>query len=197
MPNLTNSRRSSLVLTCLLAFGSIAPVALAATGLPAAMPDRAQLKKVGGGQLSWLGFDIYDASLWTGSGHYSGFDPGQTVALSLWYERSFTRDELLDITDKAWARLGHDAAWRQSRLASLRAVWSGVARGENMTTVVESGGATRFYDAERLVGRIDDPEFGPAFLAIWLDPRSIVRDLRVKLLGSSGGPSSSAKNARN
>ena len=38
-----------------------------------------------------------------------------------------------------------------------------------------------------LVGRIDDPEFGPAFLAIWLDPRSIVRDLRVQLLGDSDG----------
>ena len=68
-----------------------APVAQAATGLPAAMPERAQLKKVGGGQLSWLGFDIYDASLWTGSGRYEGFGPGQTVALSLWYQRSFTR----------------------------------------------------------------------------------------------------------
>jgi hypothetical protein len=197
MPNHTNSRRASLVLSCLLFFGSIAPVALAATGLPAAIPERAQLKKVGGGQLSWLGFDIYDASLWTGSGRYAGFDPGQTVALSLWYQRSFTREELLSITEKAWARLGRDAAWRQSRLASLRAVWSDVAPGHNMTTVVEAGGATRFYDAERLLGRIDDPEFGPAFLAIWLDPRSIVRDLRVKLIGDSDGTRPSANSVPN
>jgi hypothetical protein len=197
MPTNTNSRRSSLVLACLLLVGSIAPVAQAGTGLPAAMPERAQLKKVGGGQLSWLGFDIYDASLWTGSGRYAGFDPGQTVALSLWYQRSFTREELLSITEKAWARLGRDAAWRQSRLASLRAVWTDVAPGQNMTTVVEAGGATRFYDAERLLGRIDDPEFGPAFLAIWLDPRSIVRDLRVKLLGNPDGARPSAKNVLN
>jgi hypothetical protein len=197
MPNHTNSRRTSLVLSCLLLFGSIAPVAQGATGLPAAMPERAQFKKVGGGQLSWLGFDIYDASLWTGSGRYAGFDPGQTVALSLWYQRSFTREELLGITEKAWARLGRDAAWRQSRLASLRAVWSDVAPGQNMTTVVEAGGATRFYDAERPLGRIDDPEFGPAFLAIWLDPRSVVRDLRVKLLGDSDGTALSAKNVLN
>ena len=66
-----------------------------------------------------------------------------------------------------------------------------------MTTVVEAGGATRFYDAERLLGRIDDPEFGPAFLAIWLDPRSIVRDLRVKLLGDSVDTASSANNVPN
>jgi hypothetical protein len=197
MPSQTTTLRTALVLACLIFVASVAPVAQADTGLPAAIPERAQLKKVGGGQLSWLGFDIYDASLWTGSGRYAGFVPGQTVALSLWYQRSFTREELLGITEKAWARLGRDAAWRQSRLASLRAVWTDVAPGQNMTTVVEAGGATRFYDAERLVGRIDDPEFGPAFLAIWLDPRSIVRDLRVKLLGDSDVTRASAKSSLN
>jgi len=197
MPSFTITRRTPLLLACLFLVASIAPVAQAATGLPAAMPERAQFKKVGGGQLSWLGFDIYDASLWTGSGRYEGFGAGQQVALSLWYQRSFTLDELLGITDKAWTRLGRDPAWRESRLASLRALWSDVSPGQNVTTVVEAGGATRFYDAERLLGRIDDPEFGPAFLAIWLDPRSIVRDLRVQLLGGSDDTASSAKNARN
>ena len=116
MPRLKNIRRAPLLLACLL---FAAPVAQAATGLPAALPERAGLKKVGGGQLSWLGFDIYDASLWTGSGRCEGFGPGQKVALSLWYQRSFTVDELLGITEKAWTRLGRDPAWRQSRLASL------------------------------------------------------------------------------
>jgi len=194
MPSLKNTRRAALLLACLL---FAAPVGWAATGLPAALPERAQLKMVGGGQLSWLGFDIYDASLWTGSGRYEGFGPGQTVALSLWYQRSFTLDELLGITEKAWTRLGRDPAWRASRLASLRMLWSDVSPGQNMTTVVEAGGATRFYDEQRLVGRIDDPEFGPAFLAIWLDPRSIVRDLRVQLLGGSDGQVTPARNASN
>jgi len=194
MPRLKNIRRAPLLLACLL---FAAPVAQASTGLPAAMPERAEFKKVGGGQLSWLGFDIYDASLWTGSGRYEGFGPGQKVALSLWYQRSFTVDELLGITEKAWTRLGRDPAWRASRLASLRVLWSDVSPGQNMTTVVEAGGATRFYDEQRLVGRIDDPEFGPAFLAIWLDPRSIVRDLRVQLLGGSDGQAAPAKNASN
>jgi hypothetical protein len=185
------------LLACLSLVVAIAPIAQAASGLPAALPERVQLKKVGGGQLSWLGFDIYDASLWTASGRFAGFGPGETVALSLWYQRPFTREELLGITEKAWARLGRDPAWRESRLANLRAVWSDVSPGHNMTTVVEAGGATRFYDAERLLGRIDDPEFGPAFLAIWLDPRSIVRDLRVKLLGDPDETASSAKNVPN
>ena len=93
-----------------------------ATGLPAACPKEPR-KKVGGGQLSWLGFDIYDASLWTGSGRYEGFGPGQKVALSLWYQRSFTVDELLGITEKAWTRWVATCLG-QSRLASLRVLWS-------------------------------------------------------------------------
>jgi hypothetical protein len=34
------------------------------------------------------------------------------------------------------------------------------------------------------MGQVDDPAFGPSFLAIWLDPRSVVGDLRVQLLGA-------------
>jgi hypothetical protein len=33
------------------------------------------------------------------------------------------------------------------------------------------------------MGQVDDPAFGPAFLSIWLDSRSVVGDLRVQLLG--------------
>ena len=52
-----------------------------------------------------------------------------------------------------------------------------------MTAVVTPGGATRFYNQDRGIGRIEDPEFGPAFLSIWLDSRSAVKELRGELLG--------------
>ena len=167
------------------ALGLLAGPAHASSGLPSPMPERGELRKVGDGQLSWLGMDIYAASLWTDTGRYDGFVPGRTVALSLWYQRSFSRDELLGITNKAWLKLGRDAALRERWLAELRRVWFDVRPGDNVTTVVEAGGATRFYDQSRYLGRVDDPDFGPAFLSIWLDPRSAVRDLRVQLLGGS------------
>jgi hypothetical protein len=72
---------------------------------------------------------------------------------------------------------------RERWLASLRPLWSDVRPGDNVTTVVVPGQATRFYDERGLMGQIDDPEFGPAFLSIWLDSRSVVADLRVQLLG--------------
>jgi hypothetical protein len=184
MPRTARFVAIALVLACL---GPAA--AIASTGLPDPLPERGQLLKVGGGQLSWLGMDIYDASLWTDTGRYEGFADGRTVALSLWYQRSFTRDELLGITNTAWRRLGVDQASRERWLAKLRDLWSDVQRGDNVTTVVESGGATRFYDESRYLGRVDDPTFGPAFLAIWLDARSVVRNLRVQLLGVVAGQS--------
>jgi hypothetical protein len=142
------------------------------------------LQRVGAGELSWLGRPIYHASLWTPAGNFTGYEPGEPVALSLSYQRKFSRDELLRITSTAWRLLdstppGQRAQW----LASLRTVWSDVGPGDNVTAVVIPGKATHFYDHRGFMGKIDDPAFGPAFLSIWLDPRSVVGDLRVQLLG--------------
>jgi hypothetical protein len=142
------------------------------------------LQQVGAGKLSWLGQPIYDASLWTAHGRFSGFAKDEPVALSLWYQRHFSRDTLLRITETAWKRLDTvPAKQREQWLARLRSFWSDVHPGDNVTTVVVPGRATRFYDERGFMGEIDDPEFGPAFLSIWLDSRSVVADLRVQLLG--------------
>jgi len=141
-------------------------------------------QRVGGGDLRWFGMPIYEASLWTADGRYLASDAGQPVALSLWYRRDFSREELLRITGAAWNLLGETPRQQQQDwLAALGRVWSDVARGHNLTAVVLPGRETLFYNHQRLLGRIDDPQFGPAFLAIWLHPRSVVADLRVQLLG--------------
>lgn len=167
-----------------------------ASALPGPVIDQGYpLRKVGGGELRWLGFPIYDASLWTSTGRYSGFGPGETVALSLWYQRSFSRDELLRITETAWKKLGQpDAAQRERWLAELRRQWTDVEPGRNVTTVVTPNGPTRFYDQRGRFAQVDDPAFGPAFLAIWLHPRSVVSDLRIELLGGRDATAATAAN---
>ena len=100
------------------------------------------------------------------------------------YQREFSKDALLRITSTAWRLLDEvPPERRENWLADLRSFWGDVQPGDNVTTVVVPGGATRFYDARGFMGQIEDPEFGPAFLSIWLDSRSVVGDLRVKLLG--------------
>jgi hypothetical protein len=143
-----------------------------------------QLQRVGAGQLSWLGRPVYQASLWTPGGRFDGYVRGSPVALSLWYQRDFSRDELLRITSTAWRLMGAVPPEQRDRwLQSLRSFWSDVDPGDNVTTVVMPGRFTRFYNHMEYMGQVDDPEFGPAFLSIWLDPRSVVGDLRVQLLG--------------
>ena len=152
---------------------------------PTATAVHADLKEVGRGRLTWLGFGIYRASLWTSTGRYDGFPPGQTVALSLWYERKFSRQQLLGITQHEWERLKLGTPEQQRRWrAELERHWGDVRPGDNITTVAVAGGATRFYTQHRLLGEVRDPAFGPAFLAIWLDPRSAVADLRREMLGN-------------
>jgi hypothetical protein len=180
----------------LLGLWLLAGGAAAASSLPDPVVDsRYALRMVGAGELRWLGFPIYDASLWTSSGRHAGFTAGETVALSLWYRRSFTRDELLKVTDTAWRKLGQgDPAQRERWLAQLRGIWTDVAPGQNVTTVVLPGGPTRFYDQRGRFGELDDPAFGPAFLSIWLDPRSVVSDLRIRLLGGRDATEFTAAN---
>jgi len=192
MRTFTHFRPRWLVLVGLWLAGTVA----SASTLPAPVVEQGYpLRKVGGGELRWLGFPIYDASLWTSSGRYTGFGPRETVALSLWYRRSFSRDELLRITETAWKKLGQpDAGQRERWLAELRDEWTAVSPGHNVTTVVVPNGPTRFYDQRGRFAQVDDPSFGPAFLAIWLDPRSVVDDLRSELLGGRDAAAATAAN---
>ena len=161
----------------------------AAAMLPApARKDFSQLQEVGRGRLTWLGFGIYDASLHTPDGRYAGIESGRPVALSLWYQRKFTKAELIEITRNEWERLAAAPAPRRAAwVAALERQWVDVRKGDNLTAVVVPGGETRFYRQDRLLGIVADPAFGPAFLAIWLDPRTAVGDLRAEMLRQPGG----------
>jgi len=183
MPRRTPALRSiTLVLTAAAAL--LAGQARASNLPDAVLASDYRLQRVGAGELRWLGRPIYHASLWTPAGHFTGFEPGEPVALSLAYQRRYSRDELLRITSTAWRLLGSvPVDKREHWLGSLRAFWSDVGPGDNVVTVVVPGRATRFYDQRGFMGQIDDPAFGPAFLSIWLDSRSVVGDLRVQLLG--------------
>jgi hypothetical protein len=163
----------------------VLPAAQGAQLPPAVAGVNYGLREVGAGRLSWLGRPVYEASLWTTHGRFEGYADGSPVALSLWYERSFSRDQLLRITRTAWRLLdAATPAQRKAWLAALESVWRDVGPGDNQTAIVLPGKATIFYDQRELLGQIDDPEFGPAFLSIWLDSRSVVGDLRVQLLGA-------------
>ena len=180
------STRLSLFASAVAVFAHLFAAPAHAMNLPQPVTDGAYgLQRVGGGDLSWLGRPIYNASLWAPEGRFAGYAAGNPVALCLWYQRAFTRDELVRITATAWRLLGDVPREQRERWSvSLRGIWSDVQPGDNITAVVLPGRETRFYDADGFRGEVADPAFGPAFMSIWLDSRSVVGDLRVRLLGA-------------
>jgi len=54
--------------------------------------------------------------------------------------------------------------------------------GPGLAGIYRPGSGTRFYLDGRFLGEIADPEFGRAFFAIWLDPRTSAPQLRASLL---------------
>jgi len=149
----------------------------------AADPAMLGLQKAGEGGLSFFGISLYNASLWTETA--AGIpDPGvEPVLLKIDYERNINRDRLLNVTKKEWRRLDvADEDQRAAWLKDLERVLPSIQRGDVLSSLTRPGKDTRFYFAGEEIGRIEDPAFGEAFLAIWLDPRTRATQLRESLL---------------
>jgi len=172
--------------TLLLAasFALAAPPAAAAEG----DDPLAGLTEVGRGELTWFGFSVYDAHLYTASGEFSGFDK-PPVALEIRYERNIESRQLVETTRKEWRRLagalGLSEPERTQRwLADVGRIWPDVGPGDRIVTVLGADGVTRFFGTQGFLGTVADPEFGPALLGIWLHPETRVGDLRADLIGA-------------
>lgn len=149
-----------------------------------------EVEAVGSGVLSWFGIDVYEAVLYTDSGRFSGVDVQETVALELRYLRNISAERLVERTRKEWDRLDRRISLpgertRDSWLEQVGAFWPDITPGDLIVTVVTRHGPTRFYSSGGLIGEIPDPEFGPAFLEIWLHPESRRPDLRNELVGEA------------
>jgi Chalcone isomerase-like len=169
---------------CLLLGAALAATSSRAAEVPGVVVGAEAMRELGHGQLRWLGFRVYRATLWSADGAPPNAPGARSVALSIDYQHHFSESELLRVTSDEWQRLAlADAATRSRWVAALASIWRDVDPGDRVTVVVAASGEARFYDAHSLLGRVSDPAFGPAYLAIWLDPRTAVSALRADLLG--------------
>jgi len=146
--------------------------------------DIAGARPAGSGRLTWFGLHIYDARLYVPERGIDIHDlASQRFALELTYARRLrgsaiaerSRDEIEKL------KLGSDeqlAEWQRQ----MSKIFPDVAAGQTLTGVHLAGMATRFYSDGRYIGAIDDPAFGRAFFAIWLDPKTSAPRLRTELL---------------
>lgn len=165
--------------TGLLAGASLLLLALSAQASPVAA-----LRAVGQGEMHWLWFKLYDATLYSHDGRYH--PDARPLALTLRYARAIERTDLLEATRSEWLRLHlAEPAKEQRWLTQLAALWPDVREGDELTLVVDAAGQSHFWLGNRKLGQVSDPAFAPAFLAIWLDERSRDPALGRRLKGES------------
>lgn len=155
-------------------------LAAPAQALPEAARGEADWRRWGSGEMSWLGFKLYRATLWV-----AGEAPAEAkppLALVLEYRRAIPGERIAQASAEEMRRLGAEEAELARWGEAMRALFPDVAPGDTLTGLHLPGGGARFYFRERLLGEIADAEFARRFFAIWLDPRTRAPQLRGALL---------------
>ena len=140
------------------------------------------LQEVGSVELRWLLFPLYQVSLKTADGRYQAGRYPQ--ALDIVYRRAIPSQDLVAATDDQWQRLGINTTKREQWLEQLSTLWPSVKTGDRLSFRVDANGENAFYYNGKAIGGISDAEFGPAFLSIWLSPRTSQPALRQRLIGA-------------
>ncbi len=174
--------------------GMIGPgVVMAADASPAvAVPAwlEAEIPKArlaGSGNFRYFGMSIYDADFWVGPNGYRTTAPhADRYALDLRYARALVGKRIAASSADEMKKLGlgsaeQRAAW-QTRMEAL---FPDVQEGTRITGIYLPKHGARFYRDGKLLGEIDDPTFGAAFFAIWLDPKTTGGKLREALLADA------------
>ncbi len=139
------------------------------------------LQMVGQARLNVLFWPVYDSRLYSPDGSYS--EATRPLRLEIEYLRDVAAQDLVANTRREWQRLGTGAAEQEQWLASLERLWPDVGENDVLALVVDGQDKSTFLLNGRTLGTIDDPAFGPRFLAIWLSPDTSRPELRLALLG--------------
>lgn len=139
------------------------------------------LNKQGEGEMNYLFWTLYQAEYFKNSSSTS--DSHAKEALRITYQKSISRQALIDATHDQWVKLGYKDEQVSGWLTSLSTIWPNVEPGDQLTLVVTPSGHSEFYLYDRMIGSVPDKKFGEAFLSIWLSENTSEPKLRKQLLG--------------
>jgi hypothetical protein len=184
-----NARR--LLLQFSLAFVLAGMATLAPAGATTA-PDHvrqeiAGARMAGQGVYTWFGLRIYEATFWTGpNGYRPGAPTAERFALNLQYARDLEGVRIAEASVKEMQKIGLGSAQQhQVWLDTMKGIFPDVRKGSQLTGVFVPDKGVRFYLDGRLLAEVPDPEFARTFFAIWLDPKTSDKGLRMSLLGEA------------
>ena len=156
----------------------IAPVELNA------FPSPTPWALMGSGALRFFGFKAYDAYLWSAAPSPNPLASTTLFALEIDYTTSIKADEIANVSLIEMARLRNlNNTQIKAFTADLKKAFPDVKSGDKLTGVFVPGQGTRFFFNGRLTSEVNDPAFGDAFFAIWLDEKTKQPGLRKSLLG--------------
>lgn len=163
---------------CLIAVLAIKP-AHATEHIQSYIPNA---EKVGEGRLTYLFWEIYDATLYASEG---AWQEGEPLALKLSYLRNLEGKKIADRSVEEMRKQGITnevalATWH----SQMRNIFPDVNEGISLTGILTQTGDTIFYKDNTEIGRIRDPLFSRSFFNIWLSEKTSAPDLRLKLLGA-------------
>ncbi len=183
------------LISVLLLSGLILPIPLYAqsAGADTAHVNTAQWrqwKTVGEAKLTWFIFDIYESRLRAPDGRYqvsSDVSP-HPIALEIYYQRDVTKQQLLEVTDEQWQKLGVNKQRRQQWLSELNKMYPNIKKGDELAYVTDGKAGQLLYrqygdSASKTVGYVEDEGLNDAFLSIWLSPKTEFPKLRKQLIG--------------
>lgn len=169
---------ASTILACLACVPAVASPWAGQLG-----QDHANL--CGKGSFRFFGFSIYEAELFSACPPQVFESP---FALRLNYQRSFTRDQLVDSSVQEMQRIGANTIgteqmqrWR----AEMEQAFVNVNSGDSITGVFLPGQGAMFYVNDQLQHTVNDPEFARSFFGIWLHRDTRAPGLRASLLGQT------------
>ncbi len=139
------------------------------------------LKVRGKALLTFIGFKVYNGTLWTTEGSDSLKDPH---VLDLQYLRNFEGEVLAkrSIDEMRGQGIGSDVQ-HESWLKEMKRVFPNVKAGDRITGVALPGKLARFFHNGKHTGDVLDPSFAQAFFDIWLSPKTSQPAMRKELLG--------------
>lgn len=138
---------------------------------------------LGSGQMKYLGWLVYDATLYSKDRNIS---PDKPFALKLNYHLSASKDQIAQRSLEGMREVGFTdevklAAWYRQMLK----IFPNVRKGTQLTGLYLPSKGAQFYLGSKHIGTIKDPQFGKWFFNIWLSERTNLKNLRRQLLGIS------------
>lgn len=148
-------------------------------------PAPLEFVQLGEYDLTWFGIDVYHIRLNATAADfkYSRQTPSGPFELLIEYKIDIKRDRLIDETLDQWEDLGLLNEQTQAWATQLKTIWPNLKEGDSLLMRWNAENMTEFHFNGSPIGTISEPEFGPAFAAIWLDEACEYPKMRAALLG--------------